>query len=181
MAIFAIPLAFGAQFISKDIMILIAGKDFVASGAILKILILAASLIFLGNIFAHAIIAINKQKKIIKAYIFVAITSLAGYLIFIPSFSYFGAALVTIYSELFIALASIYLIKKYTDFVPSANVLIKAFLASFLMSASIYLVQNYISQNIYFVLGTGILSYGAFIYLFRGIRKEDVLDLIGKE
>ncbi len=180
MAIFAIPLAFGAQFVSRDIMVLVAGEDFSASGDILKILILAASLIFLGNISAHAIIAINKQKKIIKAYIFVAITSLFGYLIFIPYFSYFGAALITIYSELFIALTSIYLIKKYTGFVPSANVLIKSFLASFLMGVCIYLVQNYISPNLYLVLGTGILSYGGFIYLFRGIRKEDVLDLIGR-
>lgn len=181
MAIFAIPLAVGAQFVSKDIMVLVAGQDFSASGAVLKILILAASLIFLGNIFAHAIIAINKQKNIIGAYFFTAITSLIGYFIFIPYFSYFGAALVTIYSELFIALASIYLIKKYTNFVPSVNVLIKAFLASFLMGFFMYLVQNYISINIYLLLGTGFLTYGLFIYLLGGIQKKDVLEILGKE
>ena len=181
MAIFAIPIAVGAQFVSRDIMVLVAGEDFSASGAILKILIIAASLIFLGNISAHAIIAINKQKKIIGAYIFVAITALIGYLVFIPYFSYFGAAAVTIYSELAIALASIYLIKKYTDFVPSANILIKAFLASFLMGACIYLTQNYIPGNVYLALMTGVLSYGVFIYLLKGIRKEDVMDLMGRD
>lgn len=181
MAIFAIPLSFGAQFVSRPIMILVAGKDFKASGDILKILILAASLIFLGNIFAHAIIAINRQKKIIKAYLFTAFSSLVGYFFLIPHFSYFGAALVTIYSELFIALASIYIIKKYTNFVPRINVLSKAFLASFLMSFFIYLTKHYLSENIYLLLSVGALSYGFFIYFLRGIQKEDILNLIKKD
>lgn len=123
MVIIAVPLVIGTQLLANDIMVLVAGKNFAASGPILKILIAAAAFIFLGSMFAHAIIAINKQRQIIKAYVFTAITSLIGYFIFIPKFSYFGAAWITIYSELAIALASLYLIKKFTGFFPSLTIL----------------------------------------------------------
>jgi len=181
MVILALPISFGAQFLGKDIMVLIAGKEFALSGDILKILILAASLIFLGNIFAHAIIAINRQKNIIGAYFFVAISSLAGYVLLIPRLSYFGAALVTVYSELFIALSSIYLIKKYTNFIPKTKIFIKALLSSCLMSLVLYLGKKYLSENIYLNLVLGIGSYIFFIILLKGVSKEDISFLFKKE
>ena len=83
MVIIALPLIIGTQFTAKRIMILVAGQEFADSGPVLQILILAAGFIFLGCMFAHGVIAINKQKKIIGAYIFTAITAIIGYLIFI--------------------------------------------------------------------------------------------------
>ncbi|RLC38426.1 hypothetical protein DRH27_02310, partial [Candidatus Falkowbacteria bacterium] len=84
MAMLAIPLIIGTQFVAKDIMALVAGEEFGASGPVLRILIGAAALIFLGVMFSHAIIAINKQRQIIWAYIFTAVSSVVGYIIIIP-------------------------------------------------------------------------------------------------
>ncbi|MBU4205153.1 flippase [Patescibacteria group bacterium] len=91
MAIIAIPVSLGTQLLAKDIMTLVAGPDFSGSGKILQILILAAGMIFLGNMLAHAIIAIEKQKAVIKAYLFTAVTSVIGYLLLIPLFSFHNA------------------------------------------------------------------------------------------
>ncbi|PIR94874.1 hypothetical protein COT95_01820, partial [Candidatus Falkowbacteria bacterium CG10_big_fil_rev_8_21_14_0_10_37_6] len=91
MAIIALPLAVGAQFVAVPLMRLVAGEEFAASGPILRLLIFAAGAVYLGVIFSHSIIAIEKQKQTIWAYVFVAVTALAGYLIFIPTYSYFGA------------------------------------------------------------------------------------------
>ena len=88
MIMLALPLIVGAQFTAKPLMLFIAGNNFAQSGLILKILILAIGFIFVGCILAHAVIALDKQKNIISAYIFTALTSLIGYLIFIPLFSY---------------------------------------------------------------------------------------------
>jgi len=177
MVILALPLVFGAQFVAERIMTLVAGEDFAASGVILKILIAASSIIFVGTMFSHGVIALDKQKKIISAYIFTAISALAGYLIFIPKYSYYGAAWVTIYSELIIALASFYIVWKYSRFLPNLKIVGKSLLASVGMSVVLYFSSN---LNLFAVLFFATASYFIFLYLLKGIEKQYLLDLIRK-
>ncbi|MFA6306506.1 MAG: flippase [Patescibacteria group bacterium] len=166
MVMLAIPLIVGAQLTADPLMVLIAGENFVQSGYLLKILILAIGFIFIGCLFAHAVIALDKQKNIIGAYIFTALTALAGYLIFIPRFSYYGAAWVTVYSELAIALFSLYIVIKHSQFRPNLSIILKSSAASLIMALSIYLLIGKLS------LILTILSAGAIylfcLYLFKG-------------
>lgn len=180
MVIFALPLTIGTQLVAKPVMVLVAGNDFSASGSILKILILAASIIFLGSMFTHGIIAINKQKKIIGAYIFSGITALIGYLIFIPKYSYFGAAWVTIYSELVVVLASVYLFWKYTKFLPNLIIFLKALLAAAIMGIGIYFMQTTYQMNLILVLIFAVIIYLSALYIFKGISRQDIMDLLNK-
>lgn len=177
MAMFAIPLVVGAQFTAKDIMVLVAGPDFEASGPILRILIAAAGIIFLGCMFAHAVIALDKQKKIIGFYVFTAITAVIGYLIFIPRYSYFGAGWVTIYSELAIALASFYLVWKYSKFLPSLKPTAKILAASLVMAGALHLASGW---NLFLTLTLATAVYFITLYLFKGITKEDIMSLLNK-
>jgi O-antigen/teichoic acid export membrane protein len=117
MAIFSIPIIAGTLVLAKPLIVMVAGDDFAASGTILKIIIFAIAAIFLGCMFAHSVIAIGRQKEMIGAYVFVALSSIVLYLIFIPPFSYYGAAAVTIYSEAAIALLSAYVVWKQTKFI----------------------------------------------------------------
>ncbi|MDP3043652.1 MAG: flippase [bacterium] len=177
MAMFAIPLVVGAQFTAKDIMVLVAGPDFEASGPILQVLIAAAGIIFLGCMFAHAIIALDKQKKIIGFYIFTAVTAVIGYLILIPRYSYFGAAWVTIYSEITIALASFYLVWKYSGFLPSLKPTAKILAASLVMAGALYSASGW---NLFLALALATAVYFITLYLFKGITKEDITSLLNK-
>lgn len=183
MAIIAIPLIVGTQFIGEEIMVMVAGNEFSISGHVLKILIVAAALIYLGVMFAHAIIAMDKQKAIIKAYIFTSITALAGYLVFIPKYSYIGAACVTIYSELVIALASIYYVWKFSKFIPDLQIVGKSLVASSFMGVCIYLLPKSAFSSNFKLLG--VIFFACIIYFvllasFRGITKKDIMDLLNK-
>lgn len=177
MVIFAIPMIVGAQFAAKPIMLLIAGENFIQSGEILKILILAIGFIFIGCLFSHAVIALDKQKNIIWAYIFTAATSLAGYLIFIPRFSYYGAAWVTVYSEFAITLFSLYIVIKYGKFIPNPAIIIKSLSASLAMALAVHFLTG--KLNIISVILIGGAVYLFFLYLFKGFRKQDFKNLIG--
>lgn len=177
MAILAIPVAVGAQFTSREIMSVVAGADFAASGIILQILIVAVVFIFLACIFSHAIIALDKQKKLIGAYLFVSLTSLALYFIFIPRYSYYGAAAVTIYSELAIAIFAIYYVWKYSGILPDWLVAIKSLAASLAMGAALYSLPRSFYElkgGIFLVLGVGAAVYFIILYLLRGLTKEDL-------
>lgn len=178
MAILAVPLFFGAQFLSERLMTLVAGSDFAASGPVLRILILAASIIFVGTMFSHAVIAVDKQRSIIGAYFFVAVTALIGYLILIPKYSYFGAAWITIYSELSIALASGWLVWRTSAFVPNLKVASKSVLACIPMSAWLFYST---SLNLWLVIATACLVYFASLYLIRGITRQDFMTLLARE
>jgi O-antigen/teichoic acid export membrane protein len=185
MAIIAIPLVIGTQFLGKSIMIFVAGSSFAISGNILRILILAVAAIFLGTIFSHAVIAIDKQKKMIGFYVFTSISSLSAYLFFIPRYSYFGAAAVTIYSEVLIAIFSAYCIFKYSRFVPSLKIFIKSLFASAIMGIFIYLVPaKYYQSNIFSLLIILILAsliYFLVLYLLGGVKAEDLKSIFKKQ
>src|SRR3989339_22913 len=178
--IIAIPLVIGTQFVSRGVMLLIAGNDFVESGPILRFLIVAAGMIFVGNMFAHAIIAIDRQKSAIKIYLFTAVSSLIGYLIFIPHFSYFGAAGVTIYSETVITLGSIYLVYKFTKFFPNFIIIFKSFFASLFMVFGIYILKFLDYFYLPLVLVVSVAIYFLFLFLFKGISKNDINILLNK-
>lgn len=176
MAILALPLAVGTQFIAVRVMTLVAGNDFATAGLVLKILIFAAAIIFPGTIFSHAIIAIDRQKKIIKTYAFTAASSLTGYLIFIPLYSYYGAAWVTIYSELTIALSGAYLVWKYSRFRPHFGVFFKAAAAALAMALLLYALPP---VNLLLEVAIAALAYFFLLYLFGGVTKDELRELLG--
>ncbi len=177
MVIIAIPIAVGAQYTANDIMSLIAGENFVSSGPILKILIWASTAIFISAIFSHVMIAMNKQKKLIKVYFFIAITSVIGYSIAIYYFSYFGAAWVTIYSEVIITIILVYMTKKYSGFFPNISIVIKALIASLIMAGMIYLFRI---DNLIISLILSSIIYFISLFLLKGFSKQDILNLLNK-
>ena len=183
MAILAIPLVVGAQFLGQSIMIFAAGEDFAPSGQILQTLIFAVAAIFLGTIFSHAIIALDKQKKMISFYAFASLSSLVSYLILIPRFSYFGAAAVTIYSEVIIAACSAYCVYKYSNFFPNLKVVIKSLLSGIIMGVFLYFFAGEYQNTLVRLLAvmtTASLIYFLSLFLFGGIKKADIVAMLKK-
>ena len=184
MAIAAVPLVVGTQFLGKPVMLFVAGRDFVLAGDILKILILAVAAIFLGTMFSHAVIAIDKQKKMIGFYVFTSVSSLAAYLYLIPRYSYLGAASVTIYSEVLIAIFSAYCIFKYSRFWPNFNTVIKALLAGGGMGAFIKIFPAHYQTNLGGLLLVIVLAsilYFILLYLLGGIKAQDLKSILRKQ
>ena len=177
MALIAIPLIFGSQLLAEPVMRYVAGSDFSRSGEILKYLILAVAAIVLGTIFSHAVIALDKQRKLIWFYVFTSVSSLIAYFIFIPKYSYYGAVGVTIYSEILIAIFSAVCVYKYSRFKPNLRTLFKSLAASLIMGMFIYLVPLNYQNNLGALLLVITLGSGFYLislYLFKAIRAKDI-------
>ncbi len=183
MVILSVPLVVGAQFLSTQIMTLVAGEQFVESGPLLKILVLACFAVFIGVIFSHVIIAIDKQKKIIGAYIFTSITSIIGYIIFIPKYSYVGAAWMTVYSEVLIGIFAFYYAWKFTKFVPEFRTFFKSLLASGIMAIFLYMIPDTFYSSFLgltaTLCGAGVV-YFLSLYILKGITKQEFRILLNK-
>jgi len=174
LVIIIIPIIFGTFFLGERLMSLIAGPAFVLSGAILKILILAAGMIFIGTLFGHLVVAIKKQRAMIWGYASVAIISLIAYIIFIPKYSYWAAAWVTVFSEGAIAFLTFFVVWRSTHLTLQKNVFWKSILASLIMSFIIYLM---IHINLLILIAIGALIYFATLYLLRGYSKETITEI----
>lgn len=184
MAIAALPMVIGTQFFANDIIILIAGNDFREAGAILRVLILAVAAIFMGNMTAHAVIAVKAQKKIIWIYVFTGITSLIAYLYFIPRFSYFGAAAVTIYSETAIALLTTIFIYRHLNFRLNWTGFNKALAASLLMGVVLWFWPPSLTNSIIgliFSIGAACVTYFFFLWILRGFTRNDLELMFNKK
>ena len=90
--------------------IAIVKNDFAPSIFILRILLLSLPIFFLTNILQWILIARNKKTYLLKIYIIGAIVNIVLNLIFIPSYGYIAAVIITAASE---TLILIFLISKF--------------------------------------------------------------------
>lgn len=175
LVILTVPMIIGTYFVAEKLMVLIAGPEFTLSGMILQIIIVATGIIFINSLFGYAVVSIDKQRKMVWLYVFVAIFSLVGYILTIPKYGYFGAAIFTVLSEFLILAFNYYVVTKTAKFSPKFIIFSKSLLASILMAIFLYFSPN---LNVIFQLIIAIFIYFVFIYLFRGIEKEFIYELL---
>lgn len=114
MVMCAAPLLVGAYFVADDGMVLLSGEAFESSGAILRILMIACAAVFLSALFGNLINIIGKQRVMIFGYLASAVIGLAGYVLLIPDHSYWGAAWMTVMTELMIVAFSWIIVTRTT-------------------------------------------------------------------
>lgn len=173
--IFIVPVIIGLLILSLPIVTLIGGKEFNVSAPVLQILAFAIGIIFLGNLFGHGIIALDKQK--IGAWIYFGgmIFNVVANLIFIPKYSYLGAAATTVFTEFLVTALLLYLIYKTINYFPSFKIVFKVAFAGIVMGGFLYYFQSW---NLFLLIGLGGIIYIAIFYLIKGITKEEVLMLV---
>lgn len=137
-ALLAFPIVAGLLAIPEPIMHLIAGRAFTESAHILQILSLACGGIFFGTLFGYVVVALDKQRAMMFGYAIVAVTALLFYFIAIPQFSLYGAAWVTVYSEMLVALIAYIIIQRTLRFAIHWAALLKILCAAVLMGISVH-------------------------------------------
>lgn len=170
------PMIFGTLVLAKPIINLIAGDQFNDSIPVLQILIIATGIIFLAHLTTFSVVAVNKQKSMMKYYIFAAVLAIILYFIFIPKYYYYAAGLITILIELFILIASGIMVNKTTKIRLSFKNNLKSLLISIIMAGILYLTSFGLFVSI--VLG-GIIYIGG-LYLTKTLDKEMILGFIKK-
>ncbi len=173
----ACPLVIGVLFLARPIMTFIGGAEFTISGIPLQILIFAVAIIFVGNLFGHTIVALDKQKKMMWVYITGAFLSIVTNLIFIPPFSYIGASVTTVFVEIVVVIWGGIIIYKTIRFLPNLKILVKSILCSLAMIPILTIFSQV--NFIVLIISSSILYFGM-LYLVGGIKKEVLKELFIK-
>lgn len=173
-----IPIIVGTQVVGVRLIQFIAGDAFIAGGSILTILILATFGVFVGTLFGHLVVALNKQRVMIFGYAITAILTLLGYLYFIPKFGMNGAAWMTVFSETLIAIITCILVCKTAQATLRLNVFFKVCLSSFIMYGFFLVVpRTQVLLDILF----GALVYLVALILLKGINLQDLQKFLPKK
>lgn len=98
--IIAIPVVTLLYFFAERVVVILGGSEFAASAAPLRVLSLVIGLVFLNNLNGKVLITLDLQKKGVVVYLFGAALNIALNLIFIPRYSYMGAAWTTLVTEI---------------------------------------------------------------------------------
>lgn len=170
-----LPIVGATLFVATPLMRFVTGAGFDAAGNVLRILILATGVIFVGTLFGNAIVAVNLQKRMIWGYVFVAVVSLTGYFLFIPQYGYYGAAWVTVLSEFLITSISFALVYRRARQGLNFKFAIKAIIATLIMMGAIWLTRD---LPWYLLLIGGTAVYVLSLLASRAITKEEVKEIL---
>ncbi len=140
---------------------------------LLRILIIAAATIFLATLFGYAVVALNKQKAMIRGYLGGAITGLILYFALIPSFGYWGAAAGTVFSEIVVAVFAYRLVKKTSGQGISLKIIIPA------LPAILALVLFFKFARFPWIaeIAVGMALYLGCLIIFRAVPKNFVKEI----
>ena len=175
LVVIIVPLVVGTLFASEKIIRLVGGAEgFADSPMVLNILVFAIAMIFLGALFSNVIIAANKQKFLAQIYFLGAVVNVIANFIFIPKYSYYGAAATTVLTELLVTALMIAVIIKTVKYIPSFKIFFKALFASGAMALALYYSAD---LNIFYLLILAAVVYFPTLYLIGGISKDEIRKL----
>jgi O-antigen/teichoic acid export membrane protein len=154
---------------ASDIMAFVAGDSFSAAGPILQILIVATATVFVSAVFGNLINVVHEQRRMIIGYLIGAIVGLGGYALFIPTFSYWGAAWMTLVSEMVVLIASAWVFFQKTRLFPSLTTSAKTFFSAFVMALFLWATPN---MHVLVALLLGTLLYVILLVLTGAVSRE---------
>ena len=176
-----IPLATSTMIYSTDIIQLIYGQQYNPASSVLSILIWTLCLLFISGAANTLLNASHKEVTVTKIYAIAAIFNIILNFFMIPHFSYDGAAITTVLSDVLIVIIQCYVIYKlghrpnkklYID-------IIKIITGSLILGIALY----YLNLNMWVALPVGIIIYFATIYILRVFDKDDkyvIKEILGK-
>ncbi len=177
--ILSMPIFIGTEVLAEEIINLIAGPDFVASANILRIVILSLVFIFFGQLFNSILISAKLQKKLLWGLLIAAIFNVSLNFLFIPKYSYFATAYISVFTELLVIIIGGVLIHRNLKFFPKFESLPAVLLSGLVLFAFLELTSNSLPFLVVVMLSP--VVYFTATILFRAITKEEIMLLLKKD
>jgi O-antigen/teichoic acid export membrane protein len=139
-----LPIAVGTTYIAPAIIGLFAGPGFLPQSAIaLQVLIWFLPLSYFNGVTQYVLIAIDKQRFITISFAVTLAFNVAANIVLIPRFSYVGAAMVTIASEIVLLIPFYYCVRKYIGRLPVSSIALRPVLSVALMGGCLWWIRDW--------------------------------------
>lgn len=169
----ALPLAVGGTILAKPIINLLYGPEYNNGIIAFQILIWVPALIYINMIYARGMWACNKQNEYLKIVTIQAVVNIVFNFILIPPLGIVGAAISTISAEL-LGFFFYYRELNKVVYVPLHNNVLKPLLAVIPMALLLWWGITGLNLNVFLLIFGAVLLYFLFLYVIRGITKEEI-------
>lgn len=171
LTLITIPLAIATMFYSTDIITLFYGHEYDAASSPLSILIWTVCLLFINGAAATLLNASHEEVAVTKVNAIAAIFNILLNFYMIPHYTYNGAAITTVLSDLLILCIYLYLMNK-KELKPNKRLLLdigKIIVASAVLGIALY----FLNLNMWVALPIGIVIYFISIVLLKFFDDND--------
>jgi len=170
LSIIGLPIAVGTTLLANKIILIIYKSGFLHSIIALQVLIWIIPIIFLTYMFGTILASINRQDLTLKSISLCMSLNVVMNLILIPRYSYIGASIATIVTELLSFILGYYFLSKLIYKIPIYKYIVKPIMASAVMGL---FILSFAKTNIFLLIFISILIYFGMLVLLKTFSKKD--------
>jgi O-antigen/teichoic acid export membrane protein len=166
----------GGQFINRPETVQLFGRTITFLGGAdlaMQVIIWSIPIGFVNSVTQFVLIAVNQQRYLTKAFLIGVVFNVVGNLIFIPTFGYVGAAIVTIFSEFSLLFPFYYSVRRHVGVVPWFSLCAAPVAATVAMGLGILGLTN-LSVNLWVAVALGWGVYLVALVATGAFRNEDM-------
>lgn len=185
MVYFTLPITVGVIILSKEIILLLSGTEYISSYASLNILSIAFIPSIFATIYGNGVLLLNKaENKIFMSTLIGALSNIILNIIFIPIFKEKAAALTTVISEIIVAILNIRFSRKFIkkDKEVSKDILKSSYACVIILIISLFIKSIKMSNVITLSLSVflSIIGYCLIIIMIEPLFKKMIIEVINK-
>lgn len=169
LTIISLPIAVGITLLADQIILLIFKSAYIPSILTLQILIWVLPFSFVNYMLGSLLTSMNRQITLLKITICSLAVTVVLNLVFIPMYSYLGAAVVTVATDAFAVALSFYVASKLVSKIKIHQVIFKPAVACLIMGLFILLFKS----NLFIVITLSVIIYFAALILLKTFTPED--------
>ena len=175
LALAAFPLVVGGIILARPLMVFVSGEAFAVSAGIFRLLLVAVGCLYFAALSGHSIIAIQKQRSMVKVYGAVAFVGVVAYLFLIPRFSTTGAAVGTILTEALTMTCGYIIVLRTAAFRLKLAGLGRAALATAVMALTLWLMHSLVW---YAQLSAAVVVYAGMVLAVRAVPLHELREIL---
>jgi len=170
--IVSLPLALLATFYARGLILIFGGSEYLPHSAIaLSLLIWYAPVGFINSVTQYLLIAIDQQRFLTRAFLIGLAFNIVANLIFIPSYGYQAAAVITILSEIALFLPFYYGVRKHLTSIPWLSLAWRPTLSTLFMGVFLWWFKG---LNFLLLVPSSLLLYLATLVALGTFTQEEI-------
>jgi len=167
--ILGLPISFGLFIIARNIILFVYGQNYSPSIIALKILAWFILFKFLSYLTGTVLSSINKQKFRMYSQGIAAFLNLGLNLMLIPKYSFVGAGIATLASEIFLFILTFIFVSRHFHAFNVLKILYKPLIAVVIMAAAVV----FLKINMFAIIAIGAAVYFAVLFLLKAFDEGD--------
>ena len=170
MLILGLPLSFAITLFADKIILLIYDQQYLNSIKALQILIWSSGLVFVTTVLTHTTRSADRQKFTAKIVAIGAFVNVVLNLILIHFFSYIGAAVATIVTQLFTLIAHLVYVSKSLQKIPISKLFFKMVIVNVIIGLVVLFIKDF---NWILAVFAGIAVYVPMLIVTKYFSKNE--------